>query len=199
MPQRLVLASASPRRKALLTEWGLVFEVRPPAVEETIEDSLEPGPQAESLAILKAGWLNPEITAQRDSIDEFVLAADTIVACERKQLGKPRDAVDAQQMLAILSARTVTVVTGVAVRLPSGRIYADFETSYVTMRAFGAAEIANYVASGEPFDKAGAFAIQGEGARLIASRSGSYSNVVGLPKSLTFRLLDEAGFLGTSV
>jgi MAF protein len=198
---RLILASASPRRCELLARLGLPFEVVEPAVEE---GSLRGRPEriARHLAAAKARAVSEERP------DATVLAADTVVAHRGVLLGKPRDAAEAQAMLKRLRGRAHRVVTAVAV-LPPGhrRPLVDHAATRVTMRRYTDAEIAASIARGDPFDKAGAYAIQDERlapvARydavpagrhgLPADRRGCYCNVVGLPLWTAVRLLGRAG------
>ena len=189
MPGRLILASASPRRRDLLTEWHLEHEVLAPDIEEHFVPGLSPQEQSVRLAVEKALAVSAE---QKEP--HWVIAADTIVATGDRQLAKPVDEDDAQRMLMSLSGRDLIVVTGVAVIGPNREVGTGAETTMLTMRAFSVEEAAAYVASGEPMGKAGAFAIQGLGGRLIAARSGSRSNVVGLPRNLSLRLLRDSGY-----
>ena len=182
---RLVLASASPRRRELLTGLGLEFEVRPVDVDETPRENEEPKAFVERLAREKS-------QARVDS-GEAVLAADTIVTIDDRLLGKPRDDADAAAMLRRLSGRSHEVLTGVALASDRGEPACAIARTEVRFAPLSEDEIAWYVASGEPRDKAGAYAIQGLGAHFVESISGNYSNVVGLPLPTVYRLLGEAG------
>ena len=183
MTPRLILASASPRRKALLEGLGLSFEIVPSGIPE---DGGE-GPAlrtAPALALAKAR----EVAARVGS--GLVFGADTIVECEGRCLGKPAGAAEARAMLRALSGRTHQVVTGVAlVDAATGRAEADAAVTDVTFRALTDAEIAAYIETGEPFGKAGAYAIQGLAALLVEGIQGSPSNVIGLPLTLIQDLL----------
>lgn len=183
----LVLASASPRRQELLARLGVPFAVQPSRIPEVHP----PGPPAEALAAValdKARAVARQWTAGR----AVVLGADTEVVLGRRYLGKPRDAADAVRILTELSGRTHEVITGVAlVEAPSGREETAAVTTRVTMAAATPEEIAAYVATGEPFDKAGGYAVQGLGARLVARVDGCLTNVVGLPLETTRRLLER--------
>ena len=173
---RLVLASASPRRRALLGDLDLDFTVRPPHTDETALPGERPADLVARLALEKS-------TAQIEPA-EVVLAADTIVVIDTEILGKPADAVEARSMLGRLAGRDHEVFTGVALARREGdvvRHVVRVERTQVRIRAMSAREIEAYVAGGEPMDKAGAYAIQGWGAVYVESIQGNYSNVVGLP------------------
>jgi septum formation protein len=188
----LILASASPRRQELLTQAGLTFTV----ASADLNEELLPGEMAASyvqrLAEEKAQvvWNLHKAT---DTPDDplIVLGADTCVVSEDNILGKPTDTADARRMLEILSGRIHTVLTGIAAVTRSGTIHA-VEITHVSLSLLKDAEIAQYIASGEPLDKAGAYAIQGYAARWIPRIDGCYFNVVGLPISRTIDLLAEA-------
>ncbi len=183
----LVLASASPRRRELLARLGLPFRVVEPQVDE---EGLEGRPErvARRLAALKAA----AVDAGRSKAT--VLAADTLVVYRGNLLGKPSDAAEAEAMLGLLRGRTHRVITAVAV-LPSGRRrpIVDHAVTRVTMRRYRDAEIDAYIARGDPFDKAGAYAIQDERLAPVARFDGCYCNVVGLPLWTALRLLSRAG------
>jgi len=186
---RLILASASPRRRELVRAIGLDFDVIPSRLEESFESAEDPGACAERLARMKA-----EAVAQKLEVADgrIVLGADTIVVADSDILGKPRSADEAQAMLTRLSGRAHDVITGVVFASPGvRRILAARDVSRVYFRALSPQEIAAYVASGEPLDKAGAYAVQGSGARLLERIEGSYTNVMGLPVGLVLRLLRE--------
>jgi septum formation protein len=174
----LILASASPRRKELLGLLGLPFEVVPSAFEEpSPETHPDPAAFAEHLAREKA------VDVARRRRGALVLGADTVVALGERLYGKPAGPEDAARMLAELSGRTHRVITGVA--LAEGEGDADLESfaasTEVTFRRLQPEEIGAYVATGEPLDKAGSYAIQGRGGLLIEGIRGDYPNVVGLP------------------
>jgi septum formation protein len=191
----LILASASPRRHELLTQAGLAFTV----VSAGIDEELLPGEVAaayvQRLAEEKAlaVWnLRKPADAAADQDDPLVvLGADTCVVSEGNILGKPADAADARRMLELLSGRTHAVLTGIAA-VTRGKIVRGLEITHVTFNVLKDAEIAQYIASGEPLDKAGAYAIQGYAARWIPRIEGCYFNVVGLPIARTIDLLTEA-------
>lgn len=184
----IVLASASPRRRELLTSIGLTFTVDPADVDEETLSDLDPLQQAVALAELKA-----EYVARRHG-EALVIGADTIVTIDGMALGKPQDDEDARRMLRMLSGRTHEVITGVAVvDAATNRAASEAERTLVTFRTLSEDEIARYVASGEPMDKAGAYAIQGLGALLVSRIVGCYPNVVGLPLVTLARLLQPFG------
>lgn len=181
----LVLASGSPRRHQLLTSVGVAFSVAAPDIDETPSDGEDPVAYVERLARAKAAAVHAGPT-------DVVLAADTTVALDREILGKPADAADARRMLRSLSGRTHDVHTGVAVRDGSGTRSA-VETTRVAMSSIAPDDLDWYVRTGEPLDKAGAYAVQGSGALFVRSIEGSASNVVGLPLTLLAELLAAAG------
>ena len=185
-PPRLVLASQSPRRRELLTLVGLAHDVRPADVDETPHADEQPVPHAERLARAKA-----ETLARREP-DAVVVAADTIVVIDGLILGKPADAPDARATLRRLAGRTHTVFTAVAVAR-GGRTVSGVEEVRVTFRALDDAEIAAYVATGEPMDKAGSYGIQGFGATIVERIEGDYFAVMGLPLVRLVGLLGAVG------
>ena len=184
---RLILASASPRRRELLASLGLTFEVVPSDADET----LEPIALAEAVAALALRKARAVAAARRGAL---IIAADTIVVIDGRALGKPADRAEARSMLQTLRGRTHEVMTGVAVLdAASGRHASETVISRVTMAPYSDAAIDAYVAGGEPLDKAGAYAIQGAGGALVAGLKGSRSNVVGLPLETTAALLRGFG------
>ena len=184
---RLILASASPRRRELLRMLGLDFEILVSNAEESkgeLPDS--PGEQVMELAARKAG----EIAGLHP--DALVIAADTIVVAEKQILGKPGDEEDARRMLSFLSGRWHEVYTGVAlVKAAEKKRLVDYERTRVKFRPLSREEIDRYIRSGEPMDKAGAYGIQGLGAVLVERIEGCYFNVVGLPLTKLTLLLKE--------
>ena len=174
---KLILASASPRRSEILRSAGLQFTVLSSAVDETPMPSEVPQDLVRRLALAKA-----ELVAARALGPAIVIAADTVVVLEGAILGKPRTSEDARQMLEKLSGRTHSVITGVAlIRLPDAERREFIETTQVHFASVSNEEIVKYLASGEPFDKAGAYAIQGLGGRFVPRVDGCYFNVVGIP------------------
>jgi septum formation protein len=191
----LVLASASPRRQELLRNAGILFTVQPADINETLLAGESPRDCAERLAREKA------LAVFQSQPKNYVLGADTIVVVDDIILGKPRDADDATRMLRLLSGRTHSVITGVCLISPvaSGRwsvasqTETASETTLVAMCEISDDEIRRYVATGEPMDKAGAYAIQGGASRWIPHLEGDYSNVVGLPVAMVYAMLRERG------
>ena len=179
----IVLASASPRRRELLPALGVAFEVVPAHVDETDEDD-DAARLASSLALRKAR----AIAAGRPA--DTVIGADTIVVLDGRQLGKPRNAAEARGMLDALRGRTHEVVTGVAV-ISAGAEVTEAVTTAVTMRDYADAEIARYIARGEPFDKAGGYAVQDAEFAPAAAVEGCRCCVIGLPLWTLRRLLGE--------
>ncbi|MGA3224676.1 MAG: Maf family protein [Acidobacteriaceae bacterium] len=186
----LILASASPRRRELLTQAGYRFQVEASSVAE----SRRPGEDAIRFATRLAREKAEEVFARHQSSAErvTVLGADTVVVCDGEVMGKPADAAEATRMLLLLSGRTHQVVTGVAVVWAPGSAEVAAELTQVTMRTLSPQEVSDYVAGGEPMDKAGAYAIQGYAGRWIPRISGCYFNVVGLPLALVTSLLEGA-------
>lgn len=183
---RLILASASPRRAELLTSAGFQFEVSPADVDETPDPSESPTTYALRVARDKAA----AVRSRCREPPSIVLAADTIVVASGEILGKPADSLDAARMLRKLANAVHEVHTAVVIRAPAGE-REEVVTTRVTFRPLDEAEIAWYVASGEPDGKAGGYAIQGRAARFIERIDGSWSNVVGLPLAAVYRLLKE--------
>ena len=198
----LILASASPRRQELLRHAGIAFVVHAADVDERVLDGELPEACAMRLARAKALAVAVAMSGLRP--EDWVLGADTIVVAEvggvaesgvEEILGKPRDTADAARMLRLLAGRTHRVVTGVCLIRPGGAaIELLAETTQVTMTAIREAEIAAYVASGEPMDKAGAYAIQGRASRWVVRLEGCYFNVVGLPVARVVEMLGRAGY-----
>jgi septum formation protein len=194
----LVLASASPRRSELLTQAGYRFRVHPAHIPEDPLPGEDPIVYVTRLAREKAEAVFRELTAE-SSIEEArpdgqslaVLGADTTVTLENTILGKPTDAADAARMLRMLSGRTHRVITGVALVSAAG-VEVAAEATAVRFLTLSDAEIAEYVAGGEPMDKAGAYAIQGRAARWIPRIEGCYFNVMGLPLALVSSLLESS-------
>jgi septum formation protein len=183
----LVLASSSPRRQELLRRAGIPFTVQPANIDETPLPGESPQNCAERLARSKA------LAVWHSRPQDVVLGADTIIVVDEAILGKPRDPDDAARMLRLLSGRTHKVITGVCVASPSGEPGTASETTLVTMSDIAEEDIRAYIATGEPMDKAGAYAIQGVASRWIPRIEGDYSNVVGLPVALVCRMLAMTG------
>ncbi len=183
----LLLASGSPRRRHLLAQLGLALEIVPPDVDE----SERPGEMAEAY-VLRLAREKGTVVASRHA-GRVVLAADTAVVVDGRLFGKPGDAVHARAMLRELSGRAHQVVTGVWAVGPQGERSTAVSTA-VRFRALSDEEIAWYVGTGEPMDKAGAYGIQDRGGAFVAAIDGSYSNVVGLPLAEALALLGQVGF-----
>jgi septum formation protein len=188
---KLILASASTRRAEILASAGLPFTVLSSAVDE----SPFPGETAAAL-VLRLANAKADLVTARAVGPAIVLAADTVVVTNDKILGKPGSTEDARHMLRLLSGRTHSVLTGVAlVRLPDGERRQFTESTLVHFRPMTDEELSSYLATREPYDKAGAYAIQGQAGRYIPRIEGCYFNVVGLPLS---RVLSELETLGWS-
>jgi len=184
-PPVLILASASPRRAAILGALGIPFRAVTPSVDESLLPGEGGAAAAERLARAKA-------ESVLGTADLPVLAADTLVVCAGAVLGKPETPEDAARMLRGLSGRSHEVVTGVCIAT-RGTSRSGVETTEVTFAALSEAEIAWYVATREPLDKAGGYHVDGRGALFVSAVSGSPSNVAGLPVRLMLRLAREAG------
>lgn len=181
-----ILASASPRRRELLQQIKASFTVKVSQAEEVTGGSLAPAEIVVENAVRKAKAVSEEYPGQA------VLGADTIVFLDGRVFGKPHDAEEARKMLSTLAGREHEVATGIA-WLHDGQVFTDVETTRVFFAPMTEEEIAAYVDTGEPLDKAGAYAIQGQAAAFIDSIAGSFSNVVGLPLYAVCRLAGKAG------
>lgn len=191
MLRQLILASASPRRRQLLEQVGYSFHVHPVDVEENISHNLPAMDVPLTLAALKAEAAAEQLQGR----DGVVLTADTVVILDNKVLGKPASEAEAYAYLEALSGRVHYVITGFVVRdLKTGKEIKDRELTRVVFRILSEEEIKAYVATGEPMDKAGAYAIQGKGALLVERIEGCYYNVVGLPLPRVALALKEFGF-----
>ncbi len=192
---RLILASSSPRRKALLEQIGIPFKVEPSTISEKDISHYDPEEQAAALAERKAREMASIF------VDSVVLAADTLVVLDRRVLGKPENFDEAVGMLKSLSGRTHEVMTGLSLQcISEGIHHSDLKVSTVEFRELSTQAIKNYVDSGECYDKAGGYGIQEKAAVFVKSVQGSYTNVVGLPLELLVDMLLETGlafFLGT--
>jgi len=185
---KFVLASQSPRRSQLLSSIGLTFDVVPSNVPEVRREGEAPEEYVARLSRDKAGAIANEHPT------EWVIAADTTVLLGDQLLEKPADAADAARMIATIAGQTHMVYTGVTLQnVERGYRETRVSETEVRMLAMSEADIAWYVGTGEPFDKAGAYTIQGIGAMFIESIHGSYSNVVGLPLATLFQMLRKAG------
>lgn len=184
MNRKVILASASPRRRELLEQIGLSFTVSVAEIDEQRLPKESPDALVKRLAFEKASTIQ--------AADSIVIAADTVVALGDDVLGKPKDAEDAAQMLRMLSGRTHHVYTGFCVRDDKGTSVSEVVATEVVFRELSNDEIKAYVASGEPMDKAGAYGIQGGAAPFISEIHGDYYNVVGLPLCRLVTVLREA-------
>ncbi len=183
----LILASQSPRRKEILSLLDIPFKIMVSDADESVDSSLPPYFIAESLSLMKA-------TAVSKNIDThaLVIGADTIVVIDDKILGKPKDEEDARFMLSSLSGRTHSVISGVTVLdTKSAKAESFYVETKVTFLPLTDEEITDYIKSGEPMDKAGAYGIQGRGGKFVEKISGDYFNVVGLPLSKLYQVLKK--------
>lgn len=184
----LILASSSPRRRSLIACFGLPFLVDMPETEEMALPGEEAHDHVRRLAVEKGA----DVVSRHD--EGLVVSADTVVVLDGEIIGKPRDANDAREMLGRLAGRTHYVLSGVAVtEAETTSVKAAVVSSRVTIAALDESEIDRYVATGEPLDKAGSYAAQGEGKRFITGIDGSWTNVVGLPMEELQRLLASFG------
>ena len=189
-PPRLILASASPRRRELLQQTPLRFRVIPSRMEETRRDE-EPA----EIYVARIAAEKARAIAKRQP-GFWILAADTIVALEGRVFGKPANLDNARQMLTTLSGHPHQVMTAFVLLDTAGNTTAaEVVTSQVTFKELSASEVTAYLATGEPFDKAGAYAFQGKGRDLIAQVSGSHSNIIGLPMDEVTAALRTVGLL----
>ena len=189
---KLILASSSPRRAEVLRDAGMAFEVYAPQVEEARRPN-------EAVEKMVARLAEAKARAAAESVGEknhaILIGADTAVELDGEIFGKPRDAADAREMLSYLSGRTHHVLTGIYVlRLPDGATRSAVERTAVTLALLDPIEIEAYVTSGEPFGKAGGYAIQGRAGRYIPRIEGCYFNVVGLPLARLYALLGDLGW-----
>ena len=183
----IVLASQSPRRKELLGRMGLEFVTQASKIDESAFDGLEARELVATLSREKAQWIARQLDGET-----LVIGADTVVVRDGAALGKPKDAEDAVAMLLSLSGRDHQVCTGVTV-CRGDRVLTQVEETQVTFRDLTEAEVRQYVSTGEPMDKAGAYGIQGLGGLLVEGIRGDYSNVVGLPVCRLGQMLKDFG------
>lgn len=184
---KIVLASQSPRRKELLGRMGLEFVTQASKIDESAFDGLEARELVATLSREKAQWIARQLDGET-----LVIGADTVVVRDGAALGKPKDAEDAVAMLLSLSGRDHQVCTGVTV-CRGDRVLTQMEETQVTFRDLTEAEVRQYVSTGEPMDKAGAYGIQGLGGLLVEGIRGDYSNVVGLPVCRLGQMLKDFG------
>ncbi len=186
--KRIILASTSPRRREILQMLKIPFEVCPPKFSESSDSTLTPEQEALHFAREKA------LSLKEDFPDALIIGSDTIVELGGKKLGKPQNSSEAAEMLRSLSGKTHRVLTGLAVvDAETGDFQDSLSIASVKMRPFSESEIADYVASREPMDKAGAYAVQGLGGKLIAAVEGDFYTVVGLPLKDLARILTQFG------
>lgn len=185
--KKIILASASPRRKELLHQLGLIFTIEPAAGNETVSPGLSPEQIVQTLAYEKANEIRDK---QRDMRSVLIIGADTIVVKDGSVLGKPKNEEDAVHMLRKLSDTTHQVYTGVAVLTSEWEVRFSEKTD-VTFYPMSEQEILAYVESKEPMDKAGAYGIQGIGGRFVKEIRGDYNSVVGLPIARLYQVLKE--------
>lgn len=183
---RVILASKSPRRRELLKKLFSDFEIITEDTDESTADGVHPRDAVEILAVRKGAAVLDKVGG-----DALIISSDTLVELDGEALGKPTSAEDAAEMLMRLSDRTHNVHTGVAVHY-GGRVFSGVDTSSVKFRKLCEAEVLEYVNTGEPMDKAGAYAIQGIGAKLVEGYSGDFDTVVGLSLKLTEGLVNMA-------
>jgi septum formation protein len=204
MLKRIILASQSPRRKQLLDQLGFKYEILVPHIDETLPASVNegssPGQLATELARQKAFAIGEELRKNgNNSADEvIIIAADTIVVLDNKLFGKPNSPAEAKAILQSLCGKTHQVYTGVALlvyNFTENKMHCltESENSLVSFRKYEDAEIEAYIETGEPMDKAGAYALQGVGACLVAKIDGCYTNVIGLPMPKVVKMLREVG------
>lgn len=185
----IILASASPRRRELLERMGLRFTVRTAEHDETMDLSADPEDEVRRVSELKARAVEA-LCAPED----LIIAADTIVVCEGRVLGKPRNEEEAYAMLSLLSGREHKVITGLCV-LKDGVTCCHSEVTYLRFRTLTDEQIRAYIATGEPMDKAGAYGIQGRAAVFVPGIRGDYYNVMGLPVCALAQILEQCGIV----
>lgn len=186
--KKIILASASPRRKALLKQVGLDFEVTPSDCEESVDSKLGPHDLAKKLSLEKAKSVSDK------NKDALVIGADTFIAYEGKIIGKPKDDEEAREIIKMLQGKAHSVITGLTViDSDTGKTVSSSVETKVHFKKLGEDEIDGYILTEEPQDKAGAYGIQALGAVLVDKIDGDYFNVVGLPLSLLYDVLKEFG------
>ncbi|MBI2032866.1 MAG: septum formation protein Maf [Candidatus Levybacteria bacterium] len=186
--KKIVLASGSPRRKKLLEEAGLRFVVEKSTYEEYLDTTIQPVELAKKLSYEKA------LNVAKRFTNALIIGADTVVVLDKKLLGKPKDAQDAKRMLSELSNTSHTVITGYTIiDTDSNRVSTNFEETFVRMKPLSEKQIEDYIATGEPFDKAGGYGIQDGAGPFIAEIRGDFTNVVGLPVEKVLKELEKFG------
>ena len=185
----IILASASPRRRELLERMGLRFTVRTADHDETMDLTADPEAEVRRVSELKA-----RAVEQLCEKEDLIIAADTIVVCQGKILGKPADEAEAYEMLRLLSGREHRVITGLCV-LKDGISYCHSEVTHLSFVELTDQQIRAYIATGEPMDKAGAYGIQGKASIFVPGIRGDYYNVMGLPVCALAQILGKCGIL----
>ena len=185
----IILASASPRRRELLERMGLRFSVRTADHDETMDLSADPEAEVRRVSELKA-----RAVEQLCEKEDLIIAADTIVVCQGKILGKPADEAEAYEMLRLLSGREHRVITGLCV-LKDGISYCHSEVTHLSFVELTDRQIRAYIATGEPMDKAGAYGIQGRASVFVPGIRGDYYNVMGLPVCALAQILEKCGIV----
>ena len=183
----LILASGSPRRKELLSNFNIPFQI---IVPDTEENCVGKAREVVRVLALEKGKVVFDLHKEA-----YVLSADTLVSMDEVVMGKPQDAQEAKEMLARLSGKTHQVYTGIALHCPNGQVLCDVVKTDVTFDALSEKCIESYVAGGEPMDKAGAYGMQGKGSTFVTRINGSPSNVIGLPLHVVHRFFKEVGWI----
>lgn len=187
---KLILASGSPRRAEILRNAGFSFTVQPAHIDEALLSN----ERAENY-VMRLAQAKAQLMATGANENTFVIGADTTVVCNGRIFGKPADAADAREMLSALSGTTHEVLTGIAiVRVFDGKSVPEVATTRVTFLPLAPEDIDAYIVSGEPFDKAGAYGIQGLGGKFVSRIEGCYFNVMGLPLSRVWQILCSLGY-----
>lgn len=191
---KIVLASQSARRRDILENLGIKFDIKVSRVDESMSDDLTPGENVESVSMRKAAAVEKELGVSPED-DTLIIASDTVVVCDGVILGKPRNKAHATEMMKRLSGRRHSVISGIAV-IYRGKHVSAYEETEVEFRTLTDAEIEAYVSTDEPYDKAGGYGIQDKAAIFVRGIHGDYLNVVGLPVYRLFRLLDKEFGIG---
>ena len=186
---KIILASQSARRRDILENLGIKFDIKVSQVDETMSGELSAGENVEAVSLRKAMAVETELGIKYED-DTLIIASDTVVVCDGVILGKPRDKAHAIEMMRMLSDRRHSVISGIAV-IYRGKRIASHEETQVEFRALSDAEIEAYVSTDEPYDKAGGYGIQDKAAVFVRGIHGDYLNVVGLPVFRLFRILED--------
>lgn len=186
---KIILASQSARRRDILKNLGIKFDIKVSQVDETMSGELSAGENVEAVSLRKAMAVEVELGIKPED-DTLIIASDTVVVCDGVILGKPRDKAHAIEMMRMLSDRRHSVISGIAV-IYRGKRIASHEETQVEFRALSDAEIEAYVSTDEPYDKAGGYGIQDKAAVFVRGIHGDYLNVVGLPVFRLFRILED--------